>query len=88
MLEATRVRLEREERAAKRARLLDVGGDYSAYDNDVVSYNHLYQRVEVAVSCETHWDACLVLLALGKRVDDIQQKEEYEAIYGWGGQGC
>lgn len=66
MLEATRIRLEREERAARRDRMLDVDGDYSAYNNDVVLYNHLYQRVEVAVSCETHWDACLVLLALGK----------------------
>lgn len=59
----------REARARSRANLLDIDGDYHASGNDVVSYNHLYQRCEVATQCESHWDACLVLIELGKRKD-------------------
>lgn len=63
----TQERKERERIAAHRASLLDVNGDYSASGHDVVEYNHIYNRIDVAVKCESHWDACLVLLALGGR---------------------
>lgn len=50
----------RERRAAERAKDIPPG-EYHAYDNFVVC-NRTYETV---VECETHWDACLVLIAIG-----------------------
>lgn len=57
------IREERERReaaAAERAAKLDAGLDLYA-DGKTVR-----ERGRVIVECETHWDACLVLLAYGK----------------------
>lgn len=62
------IRMEREAaeaRAKVRAARLDPD-DYFASDNNVCVYNHLYQRIDIVLECETHWDACLVLLATKK----------------------
>jgi hypothetical protein len=50
-------RIERYERAADRAAKL-APGDYYASNNDVVE-----RTAGVVLTCETHWDACLVMLA-------------------------
>lgn len=55
---------EREARAAERAASIPPG-EYHAYNNDVVRWIGNGQT-ESVVTCESHWDACLVLLALGK----------------------
>lgn len=51
----------REARAAERAKTLGPG-DYFAFDNFVCS------RVsrQAVMECESHWDACLVLLAASR----------------------
>ena len=51
----------REARASIRAAKLPPG-DYSAYGNQVIC-NESHNPV---VECESHWDACLVLLAINK----------------------
>ena len=51
----------RESRAEIRAAKLPPG-DYSAYNN-FVSDN---ATLECVMTCESHWDACLVLLAINK----------------------
>jgi len=50
----------RERRANERAKDIPPG-NYHAYDNFVVNSD---TRATV-VECETHWDACLVLIAIG-----------------------
>ena len=66
---ADEVRIERERREAvarDRAAALEPG-DYYASDNFVMVRPPVGSVLgTVAVTCETHWDACLVLLALGK----------------------
>ena len=52
----------REARAAIRAATLPPG-DYSAYDNQVICNASRKPVME----CESHWDACLVLLAHGNK---------------------
>ncbi len=63
------IRAEREAReaiAAERASQLEPG-DYYASDNFVMVRPPVGSVLgTVAVTCESHWDACLVLLALGK----------------------
>lgn len=63
------IRIERERReavAAERASQLEPG-DYYASDNFVMVRPPVGSVLgTVAVACETHWDACLVLLAIGK----------------------
>lgn len=59
--QVTADRIARENRAAARAKLIPPG-DYSAYDSDVIC-NATMQTI---VQCESHWDACLVLLAIPK----------------------
>lgn len=62
----------REARAADRASQLEPG-DYYASDNFVMVRPPVGSALgTVAVTCETHWDACLVLLALGKANDETQ----------------
>lgn len=59
----------REARAATRAEQLEPG-DYYASDNFVMVRAPVGSALgTVAVTCESHWDACLVLLALGKAKD-------------------
>lgn len=50
----------REQRAKERAKDIPPG-NYHAYDNFVVNSD----TRESVVECETHWDACLVLIAIG-----------------------
>lgn len=53
-------RLAQETRAKERAAALPEG-DYSAYDN------WLYERqLGPVIECESHWDACLVMIAYAK----------------------
>lgn len=56
-----------EARAAERAFRLDPSEDYHASGSDVVLYDPLFERVSSVVQCVSHWDACLVLLALARR---------------------
>lgn len=62
----TAERIAAEARAAERAARLDPDERYFASDHRVATYNHLYGRIDSVVECESHWDACLVLLARGK----------------------
>lgn len=63
-VEAIREDRERREAvAAERASKLKPGGDYYASGKAVIERTHGYP---VAVYCESHWDACLVLLAIPK----------------------
>lgn len=55
-------RIVREERAKDRADTLPVG-EYHAYNNTVVD-NGTYKPV---MTVETHWDACLVMLAVANK---------------------
>jgi hypothetical protein len=50
---------ERKARAAERAATLPPG-EYHAYNNSVAT---MQGKV---IECESHWDACLVLLAIGR----------------------
>lgn len=50
---------ERKARAAERAATLPAG-DYHARDNFVTT------MAGDVLECESHWDACLVLLAIGR----------------------
>ena len=54
---------ERKERAKGRAVMLPPG-DYHAYDSYVVRFEG--GRTVNVIECESHWDACLVLLAIEK----------------------
>jgi hypothetical protein len=60
-LDETLKREAREKRATERAAVLPLGMDLYASGSAVRS-----QGGGLAVACETHWDACLVLLAYGK----------------------
>ncbi len=62
----TAERLQREAKAAERASQLEPG-DYYAADNNVMVHPPVGSTFgTVAIQCESHWDACLVLLALGR----------------------
>lgn len=69
-VEAIRIERERrEERAATRAATLREGLDLYADGFYVMGrYLDRFDNVtrKVVIECETHWDACLVLLAYGK----------------------
>lgn len=61
MGELSVTRTERETRAKERAATLP-DGDYSAYNN------WLYERqLGPVIECESHWDACLVMIAKGNK---------------------
>lgn len=65
---ADQIRIEREAReakAAERAATLPPGEHYHASDNHVAFYDRVDGICRV-MECETHWDACLVLLAYGR----------------------
>lgn len=68
MHEITFQRKEREKRAAEIASTLEPG-DYYADGNNVMRHGSiaLGTKSVVATECASHWDACLVLLALGNR---------------------
>jgi len=59
----TEERKAREARAAQRAATLQPG-DYHACDKFVARFTA--GQTERMIECESHWDACLVLLAIGK----------------------
>lgn len=58
------IRTEREAREADAQRIAATlpPGDYHAYSNTVVDSNSR----ETVASVASHWDACLILLAIGK----------------------
>lgn len=69
MVSLDEIRLDRERReavAADRARLITARDCFTSGKN-VCTYNDKYQRIDVEIECETHWDAVLVLLAMSKR---------------------
>ena len=57
-------RVRNEALASERAAGLQPGLDLHASNSDVCRWNG--STSEVVVSCESHWQACLVLLAYGK----------------------
>lgn len=63
LADITADRLHREARAAERAATLPPG-DYFADGHNVARWNGC--TAEPVVKCESHWDACLVLLARSK----------------------
>jgi hypothetical protein len=54
---------ERKARAEARAATLPPG-EYHAWDNSVARF--AAGKTERVIECESHWDACLVLLAIGR----------------------
>lgn len=65
MTTADDIRIVREAREAAAATIVATlpPGDYYAFDNAVMQRG---SRVPV-VTCDTHWDACLIMLAIGRR---------------------
>lgn len=61
-----RITRDREARAAERAAALKPA-NYRAFDKWVEYYDRDNKCMVQVLECETHWDACLVLLALGTR---------------------